>query len=192
MFGMKSTLCTSIGFSIAVSSAAVATEETAVAYVQGQVIALQSNTIVLKALKDSNMRNSGLDEASILTQDEKWRAEIGASSAPLITSITSSPASDALRAIVDASGGQITEIILMDVVGLNAAVSSITSDYWQGDEEKYSETFLKGANAVHVNEIEFDESANIYQRQISATLVDPSTGVPVGAVTFGLDAAAFN
>ena len=30
-------------------------------------------------------------------------------------------------------GGAVTEIILMDAYGLNAAQSSVTSDYWQGE-----------------------------------------------------------
>ncbi len=37
-----------------------------------------------------------------------------------------------------------TEVFVMDARGLNVAASDVTSDYWQGDEEKFSETFPKG------------------------------------------------
>ena len=172
--------------------AANAAEENAVAYVQVKLEILANESLIWGALALSNHLNMNLKESEILAKDEVWRSEIGTKDPSLINAIANSAASDYLRMMVDESGGRITEIIVMDATGLNAAVSNITSDYWQGDEEKFSETFPKWPGAVHEGEIEFDESANIYQQQISLTLVDPAIRFPVGAVTFGVDAAAFN
>ena len=44
---------------------------------------------------------------------------------------------------------------------------------------------------MHVSEIEFDESSQSYQMQVSVPLFDPASGVAVGAATFGLNAEAF-
>ena len=77
----------------------------------------------------------------------------------------------------------------MDAQGLNVAASGLTSDYWQGDEAKFTETYGKGAGAVHFGEVEFDESSQTYQAQISVTVTDPATGQPIGAITVGVDAA---
>ena len=82
----------------------------------------------------------------------------------------------------------ITEVIVMDAKGLNVAASGATSDYWQGDEAKYQETYPKGPGAVHFGEVEFDESSQTYQAQISITVTDPDTGRPIGAMTVGVDA----
>ena len=74
----------------------------------------------------------------------------------------------------------------MDQVGLNVAVSEPTSDYWQGDEAKWSQTYLAGAGAMHVSDVELDESTQTYQAQVSLTVVDAS-GAPIGAITFGVN-----
>ncbi len=172
--------------------AADAAEENAVAYVQAKLEILANESLIWGALALSNHQNKNLDEQEILAKDELWRSQVGTKDPSLINAIANSAASEYLRSMISESGGRITEIIVMDGTGLNAAISNVTSDYWQGDEEKFSETFPKGPGAVHEAEIEFDESANIYQQQISVTLVDPTTRFPVGAVTFGVDAAAFN
>jgi hypothetical protein len=78
----------------------------------------------------------------------------------------------------------------MDRHGLNVAASAITSDMWQGDEAKFTETYSIGAGAVHFSEVELDESTQRYQAQISVTIVDPSSGEPIGAMTVGVDAEA--
>lgn len=92
---------------------------------------------------------------------------------------------------VAASGGRINEIFVMDALGLNVAASDVTSDYWQGDEDKYTKTFGVGSGAMFVDAIEFDESAQSYQGQISISLTDPASGQVVGAMTIGLNAEAF-
>jgi hypothetical protein len=67
------------------------------------------------------------------------------------------------------------------------AQSDITSDYWQGDEEKWAEVYPKGAGALHLSEVEQDESTQIYQSQISMPVVDPADGAVIGAVTVGVN-----
>ena len=88
------------------------------------------------------------------------------------------------------SNGVITELILMDRYGLNVAISDPTSDYYQGDEAKYQETYLIGPGAVHISDIEFDESTQQWQTQVSKTVVDPETGEAIGAITFGINTDA--
>lgn len=64
----------------------------------------------------------------------------------------------------------------MDARGLNVAASDVTSDYWQGDEEKFSATHEVGAGALHISDVEMDKSTQRYQGQISLTISDPATG----------------
>ena len=86
------------------------------------------------------------------------------------------------------SGDAITEIFVTDARGLNVAASDLTSDYWQGDEEKHSETYAQGTGGFYISEVELDDSTQRYQAQVSFTLVDPATGQAIGAVTVGVDA----
>ena len=69
---------------------------------------------------------------------------------------------------------------------LNVAQSTVTSDYWQGDEDKFTLSFGAGADAVFLGEIEQDESTQAYQSQISITVTD-AAGQPIGSITAGVD-----
>ena len=146
---------------------------------------------MIEAVNAQNTQTAGSSEVQILEWDTQWRAEVGQASQPLISEVMGRDLSGFLSEQVAASGGRITEIFVMDALGLNVAASSVTSDYWQGDEAKYKKSFGVGAGAVFVDAVEFDESAQTYQGQISISLTDPATGAVVGAMTIGLNAEAF-
>ncbi|QQA42210.1 hypothetical protein [Pelagovum pacificum] len=149
----------------------------------------QSEEIV-GAVLAQNRTTGTYDSEEILEMDERWRAEVNSNAQPTIRSVVNNSTSDFLRERMNDSGGTITEIILMDASGLNVAASHVTSDYWQGDEDKHAMTYGVGPLAVHFGEIEFDESSQIFQGQVSATIVDPEDGSPIGAITIGLNAEA--
>lgn len=83
-----------------------------------------------------------------------------------------------------------TEVCIMDNKGLNVAVSDVTSDYMQGDEAKWQTTYGAGAGEIFIDEVEFDDSSETFQCQVSATVVDPDSGKAIGAVTFGINVEA--
>lgn len=143
---------------------------------------------IVRAINDQNAMTAGYDQAMIDQLDQRWRSEVGASDTPTITPVLNGDAAEFLRQQVEAAEGRITEVFIMDARGLNVASSAVTSDYWQGDEAKFSETYGRGSDAVHLGEIEFDDSTGTYQGQISLTIVDPDTGKPIGAMTVGVDA----
>ncbi|MHA6323963.1 hypothetical protein [Roseivivax sp. CAU 1753] len=171
--------------------AANTASDAATSYVMGALAELEGAPQIWRAIRAGNVAHATLDEETIIGMDNDWRAEIGHSARPTIDPVISSTASGVLRDMVDQSDGQLTEIIVMDAVGLNAAISALTSDYWQGDEAKFSATFGKAPGTLHVSEIEFDESTQTYQMQVSLPLFDPVSGAAVGAATFGLNAEAF-
>jgi hypothetical protein len=162
------------------------------AYLDSGELAWLSDAALLDAVRAQNAVTGSLTEAEIIALDDAWRAQVGTADTPLVHSVLDGATADFLRAQVAASGGIITEIILMDAAGLNVAVSHVTSDYWQGDEAKHQDTYGVGPDAVHFSEIELDESSQRYQGQISVTLVDPETGEAIGAVTIGVDAQALS
>lgn len=157
-------------------------------YLESNILSWSSDRAIIDAIAAQNTRTAGMTAEEIETLDLKWRAEIGAGSTPTITPVLTGPLSDMLRSHVAKSGGVITEVFVMDAQGLNVAASDLTSDYWQGDEAKHQQTYGVGAGAVHYGEVEFDESSQQYQAQISITLSDPATGAPVGAMTVGVNA----
>jgi hypothetical protein len=78
-------------------------------------------------------------------------------------------------------------MFVMDEKGLNVGQSSVTSDYWQGDEGKYQKTFQVGANAVFIDEAEFNDDTKTWRAQLNFTVVDPASGKPIGAATIEMN-----
>lgn len=160
------------------------------AYLETDIRAWAHSPILVDAINAQNQRTSGYDQGMIDRLDQAWRSEIGTSSTPNISQVIKNSAADFLRSQVQSSGGRVTEVFIMDAQGLNVAASGITSDMWQGDEAKYSKTYSVGPDAVHLGDIELDESTQSYQGQISLTITDPETGLAIGAMTIGLAAEA--
>lgn len=152
---------------------------------QTKVKALLASPEVVNAVKAQNAANAGLDEAAIIALDKKWRAEKKAGSGDLIGKVMGNDLSGFLKKAKESAGGLYTEIFVMDDKGLNVGQSDGTSDYWQGDEAKWQETYPKGADAVHISEVEEDGGKQV--SQLSAPVVDPATGKNIGAATIGID-----
>ncbi|MCC1491832.1 cache domain-containing protein [Cognatishimia sp. F0-27] len=144
---------------------------------------------IVQAIAAQNTQTAGYDASQIDALDQQWRAQVGTGSTPLIDAVMNNPASEFLRQQVALSGGAITEIFIMDSMGLNVAASGVTSDYWQGDEAKFQQTYAIGPDAVHFSDVEFDESSQSFQAQISMPVVDES-GKVIGAITVGVLADA--
>lgn len=161
------------------------------AFVESDVMSWAQSAQVVDAIRAQNAETAGATADQINAWDGQWRAEVGQADQPLIGEVMGRPLSGFLAEQVAASGGRITEIFVMDALGLNVAASDVTSDYWQGDEDKYSKTYSVGPDAVFVDEVEFDESSQTYQGQVSVSLTDPDTGAVIGAMTIGLNAEAF-
>lgn len=158
------------------------------AFVETGALTFVEDPVLVTAVRAQNEANAGLGQSEIDALDQAWRAEIGRSDSPTIDAVLDNAASDFLRARIEAENGLFTEIFVMDALGLNVATATTTSDYWQGDEAKFSETYPQGPGATHFGEIEKDESTGSYQAQISRTLTDPETGEAIGAVTIGVNA----
>ncbi len=155
-------------------------------FLDGNIRTWSSAPAIVSAIKSQNAETAGFDEAHIIDLDTAWRAEVGGTNTPTINQVLENEAAEFLRGQVAQMDGMITEVFIMDSVGLNVAASGVTSDYWQGDEAKFTETYANGPQAVHFSDVDFDESSQTYQAQISMTIVDPDTGQAIGAMTVGV------
>ena len=142
---------------------------------------------IVNAVKAQNQKHAALTQAEIDTLDKKWRAETGASSQPMIQAVLSNSLSKFLKAKKDGSKGLYTEIFVMDNKGLNVGQSDVSSDYWQGDEAKWKKTYAVGATAIHISDVEKDESTQSFQSQLSLPVVDPANNQVIGAITLGIN-----
>lgn len=156
-------------------------------YAKTKVSAWLNNPVVINAVKAQNAKHASLTQADVDKLDNQWKAETKASDKPLINAVLGNELSKYLKKVEADSKGLITEIFVTDDKGLNVGQSDVTSDYWQGDEAKWQKTFKVGPDAIHISDVEQDESTQKFQSQLSVAVVDPDTKKPIGAVTIGID-----
>jgi len=157
------------------------------ALASGKIAEIAGSSEVVSAVKAQNGETAGYDQAKIDALDKQWRAEADAADQPMIDAVLENDLSAYLADAQGGSDGLFTEIFVMDAKGLNVGQSDVTSDYWQGDEAKWKETFLKGKDAVHIGDLEQDDSTQQLQSQVSVSVTDPASGEVIGAVTFGVN-----
>ena len=182
-------LSSAIAVGIPVGSIAADNEfaEPLTALAQGQLREIAQSGELVAAIIAQNAASAGYDQAKIDALDAQWRAEVDAAAKPLIDATMGNAASQYLVGVQNDSAGLFTELFATDAMGLNVAQSTVTSDYWQGDEEKFTGSFGVGPDGIVLGEVEEDESTQTFQSQVSITITDPATGAPIGSITAGVD-----
>jgi len=163
-----------------------ATQKALAELTQTQIKPHISSPEFIRAVMEQNKKTAKYTPEEINRLDTEWIQEYPLKARPVIEAVLNKPASMALKKIKAESAGTFTEIFLMDAKGLTVAASDATSDYWQGDEAKWKQTFLVGPDAIHYSEIELDKSTQKKQAQVSLPIIDPATKQVVGAITFGV------
>lgn len=143
--------------------------------------------IVQITVRAQNARHKDMQQGEIDALDKQWRAERKADDKPLISATLSNPLSVYLLRMQARSSGLYSEIFIMDDKGLNVGQSSITTDYWQGDEAKYQKTFLVGKDAVFIDEPEWNDETKTWRAQVNMTIADTTAGDPIGAAVFEIN-----
>jgi hypothetical protein len=148
---------------------------------------LLAQPVTVISIGASNDTHASIDQGGIDALDKEWKSETKTEKQPLIAEMLSSPLSNYLLYLQAQSAGLYTEMFVMDNKGLNVGQSSVTSDYWQGDEAKYQKTFQVGPDAVFIDEAEFNDDSKTWRAQLNFTLVDPQSGKPIGAATIEMN-----
>jgi hypothetical protein len=170
-------------FAVAFSGVLFAAEEApqkVVDLANSKLVKLGSDPAIVKAVKDENAKGKTL--AQVQELDKKWKATPGV--ADYMSAMMDSECGKHLRSIQDGSSFY-AEIFVMDNLGGNVCMTDKTSDYWQGDEAKFKESYKDGKGTVHISKVKFDDSTQAYVVQVSVPVVDD--GDIIGAITIGVD-----
>jgi hypothetical protein len=152
-------------------------KETAYARVSlAQTIA--RDAAIVEAVKAKN--KSGETMEQIRRKDAYWIAN---AHDPLRQEIVKAPCSGHLKALVK-DDALVVEAFVMDRQGALVCSINETSDYWQGDEAKWQETYEKGKETF-VDEPAFDASSGTYAIQLSVPISE-APSQRIGAVTLTL------
>jgi hypothetical protein len=106
-------------------------------YVERRVRQMVETPLVLNAIAEQNVEFGNVSEMDMRVLDETYRSEVIQHHLQMVKLLLDKSVSHYLKAMQDASQGAIVEFFVTDSHGLNVGQSAITTDYWQGDEEKY-------------------------------------------------------
>lgn len=145
-----------------------------------ELVKLGTDPVIVQAVKEENAKGKTL--AQIKEKDAKWMATPGVV--------------DYMKALMDNACGKrlkeiqktapyYAELFVMDNQGANVCMSDKTSDYWQGDEDKFIESYKGGKGATHISDVKFDDSTQVYAVQVSVPVKDGAT--VIGAITIGIN-----
>ena len=135
---------------------------------------------IIRAVEAQNGKKLTL--AEIKERDQMWIDAKGGSNA-LIRAITRNDIARYLKRRVD-NNTAIDEVFITDNQGANVAAYPPTSDYWQGDEGKFTSSFNNGNGKVFIGPLEQDASTNKTLVQISTPIV--SNNQTIGVLIMGV------
>ncbi|MBB3658427.1 hypothetical protein FHX15_003674 [Rhizobium sp. BK650] len=158
-------------------------------YVEKLVRPMVETPVVVTAIKEQNAKFGNVSEMDMRVLDETYRAEIAQGDFQMVGALMAKSISHYLKSRQDDSQGTIVEFFVTDRHGLNVGQSIVTTDYWQGDEDKFLKTFALGSQDIYVGRAERDESTQLLEAQASFVVTDEKDE-PIGmaTVTIAIDA----
>lgn len=135
---------------------------------------------ILKAVREQNGLNVPLSR--IRSIDISWMTATAPD--PRMLALLKNPCAKSLLAFTSARSGY-REAFVMENQGALVCMTRRTSDYWQGDEDKWRKGFAEGRGAVFVSEPQRDESTGARLVHVSVPIMDG--GKAIGVLTVGID-----
>lgn len=148
---------------------------------------IRSNKDIVAAVIQQNTANKSKPVNQLKLIDEQWQLAFKVNNLNFPKAVVNQTISHLLGQFTASSKDLLSEIIVMDERGYNVAVADMTSDYWQGDEEKFTQVFNMPAQTIYFDKIKYDASSKRFQVQMSAPLLHPQTQKSIGAITLGVD-----
>jgi len=140
---------------------------------------IAADPAVVKAVQAQNGKKMKLDDIKAL--DKEWSAARG-----VIDKMKPYLESGCAKALAKytAEMPALVESFAMDNQGAIVCATSKTSDFWQGDEDKWQKSYADGKGAEFIDKPKFDDSSQTYSVQVSVPVSDGKT--VIGALTVGL------
>jgi len=142
---------------------------------------------IVDAVTQQNMTNKNKSTNQLKQIDDQWQLAFKVGNLSFPKAVINQSVSHLLGQYAAASKDLLSEIIVVDEHGYNVAIAEMTSDYWQGDEDKFTQVFDKPAQTMYFDKIQYDASSRRFQVQVSVPLFNPQNQKFIGAITLGVD-----
>lgn len=150
-------------------------------FVVDKLIPVCANAKLAAETAAQNAKGMTLEEIQKI--DKEWQGAVEVT--PIQKEKTTNACAVELKDIAS-KATVLSEVFVMDNQGGIVGETEVTSDYWQGDEAKWRNSYADGKGGVDVGKVSFDVSAGMQLQQVSLPILDAS-GAVIGAVTFGID-----
>ncbi|BFM14494.1 hypothetical protein R50073_06770 [Maricurvus nonylphenolicus] len=138
-----------------------------------------SNEVLVNAVAKQNAEKLTLE--TITARDKTWTTTDSSDS--FKQAMLASEAGTFLQNLISSTGSY-TEAFITDNQGANVATYPLTSDYWQGDEDKFIKAFSGKTGNVYIGNMEWDESSQFNAVQISVPVLE--NGDAIGVMVVGV------
>lgn len=145
-----------------------------------RVKAWAASPLLIEAVTDHNRKNMSLEEIKRIDSD--WLA---GKADDLATALANNPVGRFLNEKINNNNFLYTEAFLCDNQGAVVGEYPKTSDYWQGDEDKFIQSYNNGKGRDYIGPLKFDESTQAYSVQVSVPVLDG--GKTIGVLVVGLN-----
>ena len=150
------------------------------AFAKGTLLSLCTNKVFVAEIKAQNAKKISLDD--IKKVDQEWKdAE---DELPIHVEKMGNACAKEVKKVAGALAG-VGEVFVMDNQGANVGQNELTSDYWQGDEAKWKNSFKEGKGGVDIDKSKLDKSTGQVDQKVSLPIIDDD-GKVIGAVCFGV------
>jgi hypothetical protein len=133
---------------------------------------------VVRAAQEQSAKPQPLERIQEI--DRAWQG--GGNPQGLVTSLGNNDCAKSLLSLLRANRG-FGEAFVTDSKGALVCMTRRTSDYWQGDEAKWTRAWAGGSGAVFVSEVAHDDSTDLDLMHISVPI--RAAGRLVGVLTVG-------
>lgn len=135
--------------------------------------------LVVESVREQNLKGINIEEIKKIDKD--W---VDGKNNAFAMELQSNKIGVFLHEKIKANAALYVEAFLCDNQGAVVGEYPTTSDYWQGDEDKFIKSFNNGVGKLYIGPVEFDESTQTNSVQISVPVIDD--GKTIGVLIVGL------
>jgi hypothetical protein len=139
-----------------------------------------TDKVIVEAVKAENAKGQTVDQAKEM--DKKWKATPGV--ADFMKAEMDSKCGKRLQEIRK-SESYFEELFVMNGIGSNVCITNKTTNYWRGDNDKFTKAYNGGKGGTYIGDLKFDDSSQSYLVQISVPVKDGDK--TIGTITFGIN-----
>lgn len=144
---------------------------------------LASHPIVVREVKLHNEIEITFEEIKKI--DDEWIAGMNKDTPTTFAlNLQQTKLSRFIKKKMSSNKSLFAEIFACDKRGVVVGECPITSDYNQGDEDKFIKCYNNGDGKLFINSVEFDESSGEYTIQVSLPILDKEK--TIGVIVMGI------